>query len=98
VVIAAGNAERYCSSQGIAIPETFASFRVEPQEADGPRHSEIRNPMNAWFAAGPVFAMRPSIEALSTSLIEACMERVSFDPDPPLHHLAQPQRARPNAT
>lgn len=79
VVLAAGDAERYCSSQGIAIPETFATERVEPQEADGPRHSQIRNQMNPWFAAGPVLAMRPSIEALSASLLDECIERGSFD-------------------
>ena len=79
VLEVAGDAERYCSGQGIAIPGTSTEARIEPQEADGPRHAQIRRQMNAWFARGPVLAMRPAIEDLSASLLEQCRARVTFD-------------------
>jgi cytochrome P450 len=79
VLHAAGDAEQYCSGQGIAIPGTSTGARIEPQEADGPRHAQIRKQMNAWFARGPVLAMRPAIEDLSASLLEQCRTRITFD-------------------
>jgi cytochrome P450 len=79
VLHVAGDAEQYCSGQGIAIPGSSAASRVEPQEADGPRHLQIRKQMNAWFARGQVLAMRPAIEGLSVSLLEECRARISFD-------------------
>ena len=79
VLHAAGDAEQYCSGQGIAIPGTSTGARIEPQEADGPRHAQIRKQMNAWFARGPVLAMRPAIEDLSASLLEQCRARITFD-------------------
>ena len=79
VLLVAGDPERYCSGQGIAIPATETTSRVEPQEADGPRHLQIRKQMNAWFALGAVRAMRLAVEDLSASLLEECEARGSFD-------------------
>ena len=79
VLHVAGDPEQYCSGKGIAIPGTSTDARVEPQEADGPRHSQIRKQMNAWLARGPVLAMRPAIEDLSASLLEQCRARITFD-------------------
>lgn len=79
VLHVAGDPEQYCSGQGIAIPGPSVDVRVEPQEADGPRHAQIRKQMNGWFARGPVMQMRPAIEELSTELLELCTAQATFD-------------------
>lgn len=75
----AGDPERYCSGQGIAVPTALGDARVEPQESDGDRHAELRAQMNSWFTPGRVLAMRPLVEELSRSLLARCTERTSFD-------------------
>jgi len=78
VIEAAGNHRHLCSGQGIAVPAKI-DLRVEPQEADPPRHTAVRALMTPWFSMPAVAKMEQLVRTVSGQLLTTLAGRDEFD-------------------